>query len=195
MAFDLLAAHSARLASAADLTGARFAINLSGQSLNDPGLLTFVMDRFAATGIAPQAICFEITETAAIANIVRANRFIAVLKGMGCSFALDDFGSGLSSFSYLKSLPVDFLKIAGNFVQDIEHDALDFAMVEAINDIGHILGLVTVAESVESPAIAAKLRASGIDYGQGLGIEHPRPLEAVLHELGTAKAADKTGGV
>lgn len=193
MAFDALAGHIAELAGAAHPAGARFAINLSGQSLNDPGLLTFVMDRFAATGIAPHAICFEITETAAIANIVRANRFIAVLKGMGCTFALDDFGSGLSSFSYLKSLPVDYLKIAGNFVQDVEHDALDFAMVEAINDIGHILGLITIAESVESPAIAAKLRASGIDFGQGLGIEHPRALEEVLRELGDEKSSGRQG--
>lgn len=188
--FEMVARCGPNLASHARPDGARFAINLSGQSLNDPGLLAHVMDRFTATGIAPQAICFEITETAAIANLVRATRFIAVLKGMGCTFALDDFGSGLSSFGYLKSLPVDFLKIAGGFVEDMDDDPLDLAMVEAINDIGHILGLATIAESVESAAIAAILRDSGVDYGQGSGIEAPCPLSDVVDGLLAQSAGD-----
>jgi len=103
------------------------------------------------------------------------------LKDIGCRFALDDFGSGLSSFGYLKSLPVDYLKIAGNFIRDIVVDPVDHAMVDAINQIGHVMGLTTIAESVESDAILEKLRNLGVDYAQGFGISEPVPLADLLH--------------
>jgi diguanylate cyclase (GGDEF)-like protein/PAS domain S-box-containing protein len=157
-----------------------FSINLSGQSLCDDNFLDFVTGLFEYYALDPQMICFEITETAAIANLARARAFITTLKDMGCSFALDDFGSGLSSFGYLKSLPVDYLKIAGNFIQDIVRDPVDLAMVDAINQVGHIMGLITIAESVETEEILVKLRESGVDYGQGFGIDIPRPFGQVL---------------
>jgi diguanylate cyclase (GGDEF)-like protein/PAS domain S-box-containing protein len=156
------------------------AINLSGQSLGDERFLEYVVECFVRHRVAPTMICFEITETAAIANLSRAREFIVHLKRMGCRFALDDFGSGLSSFGYLKSLSVDYLKIAGDFVRDVVEDPVDHAMVEAINQIGHVMEITTIAESVESQAILQKLRDSGVDYGQGFGIEMPRPFHEVL---------------
>jgi diguanylate cyclase (GGDEF)-like protein/PAS domain S-box-containing protein len=158
----------------------RVAINLSGQSLGDESFLEFVTDCFVQYRVAPSMICFEITETAAIANLSHARDFMVRLKKMGCQFALDDFGSGLSSFGYLKSLPVDYLKIAGDFVRDVVDDPVDHAMVEAINQIGHVMQLTTIAESVETPEIFARLRASGVDYCQGLGIDVPKPFYEVL---------------
>jgi EAL domain-containing protein (putative c-di-GMP-specific phosphodiesterase class I) len=160
--------------------GALFAINLSGQSLGDEQFLEFVMQQFAQHRVDPRSICFEITETAAIANLTRARDFIARFKHMGCRFALDDFGSGLSSFGYLKSLTVDYLKIAGDFVEGMLEDPLDRAMVEAINQVGHVMGLITVAESVESPALIDMLREIGVDHAQGHGIDTPKPLHQVL---------------
>lgn len=163
-----------------DIPVDRVAINLSGQSLGDERFLEFVIECFVRHHISPATICFEITETAAIANLTLARDFIARLKRMGCSFALDDFGSGLSSFGYLKSLPVDYLKIAGDFVRDVVEDPVDYAMVEAINQIGHVMDLTTIAESVETRKILEMLRVSGVDYGQGLGIDAPRPIHEVL---------------
>jgi len=157
-----------------------FAINLSGQSLGDERFLEFVMQQFAAHRVDPRTICFEITETAAIANLARARDFIARIKHMGCRFALDDFGSGLSSFGYLKSLTVDYLKIAGDFIEGMQNDPLQAAMVEAINQIGHVMGLVTIAESVENKALIEKLRAIGVDHAQGHAIDTPKPLHRVL---------------
>jgi EAL domain-containing protein (putative c-di-GMP-specific phosphodiesterase class I) len=157
-----------------------YAINLSGQSLCDDKFLDFVVMHLQESGIPPARICFEITETAAIANLTRAIDFMSRLKDIGCRFALDDFGSGLSSFGYLKSLPVDYLKIAGNFIQDIVVDPVDHAMVDAINQIGHVMGLMTIAESVESDAILQKLRNLGVDYAQGYGISEPVPLAQLL---------------
>jgi EAL domain-containing protein (putative c-di-GMP-specific phosphodiesterase class I) len=157
-----------------------YAINLSGQSLCDDQFLDFVVTHLQESRVPPGRICFEITETAAIANLTRAIAFIARLKDMGCRFALDDFGSGLSSFGYLKSLPVDYLKIAGNFIQDIVVDPVDHAMVDAINQIGHVMGLTTIAESVENDAILQMLRTLGVDYAQGYGISEPVPLAQLL---------------
>ena len=159
---------------------ALFAINLSGQSLGDEKFLEFVMQQFAQRRVDPHSICFEITETAAIANLTRARDFIARFKHMGCRFALDDFGSGLSSFGYLKSLTVDYLKIAGDFVESMIGDPLHRAMVEAINQVGHVMGLITVAESVENEATLRKLGEMGVDYAQGIGIDIPKPLHQVL---------------
>ncbi len=152
-------------------------INLSAQSLCDDGFLPFVLQEFDQLNIEPRHICFEITETCAITNLSRAMHFIATLRARGCRFALDDFGSGLSSFGYLKTLKVEYLKIDGSFVRDIEHDAMDLAMVESINQIGHVAGIQTIAEYVENAAIANKLRLIGVDFAQGYGIAVPEPLE------------------
>ncbi len=152
-------------------------INLSGASIGDPNFLAFVQSELAARRLDPRAICFEITETAAIANLTRAAHFIAELKAKGFRFSLDDFGSGMSSFAYLKNLPVDFLKIDGSFVKDMHRDPIDRAMVEAIHRVGHVMGLATIAEFVESDEILACLREIGVDYAQGYGVARPRPLE------------------
>lgn len=156
------------------------AINLSGQSLCDEHFLEYVIDLFERTGIPCESICFEVTETAAIANLTRATRFMTVLRGMGCSFALDDFGSGLSSFGYLKNLPVDYLKIDGGFVRDMVIDKVDRAMVESINQVGHVLGLKTIGEFAESEAVLMALEKAGIDYAQGSGIATPSPFAEIL---------------
>lgn len=161
------------------LASITYSINLSGQSLGNAEFLHFVMEELDRTSVAPSQICFEITETAAIANLSAAMNFISILKEKGCCFALDDFGSGLSSFAYLKTLPVDFLKIDGRFVKDMINDPIDCAMVEAIHHVGHLMGIKTIAEWVENEIILKKLKAIGVDYAQGFGITKPRPfLEA-----------------
>jgi EAL domain-containing protein (putative c-di-GMP-specific phosphodiesterase class I) len=156
------------------------AINLSGGSLGDESLLEFIKQQFGEHWIPPRIICFEITETAAISNLVNAIKFIKELKTMGCRFSLDDFGSGLSSFTYLKNMPVDYLKIDGSFVKDMLTDNINHAMVQSINQIGHVMGIKTIAEFVESTQLMEKLRALGVDYAQGYGIEKPRPFTAVV---------------
>jgi len=153
------------------------AINLSGHSLGDEQFLDFVVDLFVSSRVPASKICFEITETAAIANLEHASRFIGTLKALGSRFALDDFGSGLSSFAYLKTLPVDFLKIDGMFIRDIHEDPIHLAMVQSINEVGHLMGMETVAEFVECDAIVDVLRELWVDYAQGYGICPPRPLE------------------
>ncbi len=150
-------------------------INLSGLSLGDEAFLGYLIQQFEDWSIPPEKICFEVTETAAIANLSRATAFIKDLKDLGCSFALDDFGSGLSSFAYLKNLPVDFLKIDGLFVKNILDDPMDLAMVKAINDIGQVMGKQTIAEFVENEAIRNKLKEIGVNFMQGYGIGRPRP--------------------
>jgi diguanylate cyclase (GGDEF)-like protein/PAS domain S-box-containing protein len=154
-------------------------INLSGQSLGDDKFLPFVIDHFHRSGIDASKICFEITETAAIASFSQANRFIHALKELGCRFALDDFGTGLSSFGYLKHFPVDFLKIDGSFVKEILHDPIDREMVRSINEIGHLTGKETIAEFAENPEIIEMLRNLGVDYAQGYGIATPQRVMKV----------------
>ncbi|MCH7536398.1 MAG: EAL domain-containing protein [Proteobacteria bacterium] len=149
-------------------------INLSGQSLGDEKFLPFVVDQFQMSGLDATKICFEITETAAIASYAQANRFINALKDLGCMFALDDFGTGLSSFGYLKHFPVDFLKIDGSFVKEILHDPIDREMVRSINEIGHLTGKKTIAEFAENEEIITMLRGMGIDYAQGYGVSEPK---------------------
>jgi diguanylate cyclase (GGDEF)-like protein/PAS domain S-box-containing protein len=149
-------------------------INLSGQSLGDEKFLPFVIDQFQMSGLDATKICFEITETAAIASYSQANRFINALKELGCKFALDDFGTGLSSFGYLKHFPVDFLKIDGSFVKEILHDPIDREMVRSINEIGHLTGKKTIAEFAENEEIITMLRGMGIDYAQGYGVSEPK---------------------
>ena len=156
-----------------------YTINLSGQSLGDKHFLDFVIEQIDQTGISPKNIGFEVTETAAISDLAAAKRFISTLKNRGCFFALDDFGSGISSFGYLKELSVDCLKIDGNFVKNMAHNPMDAAIVEAINKIGHTAGLQTIAECVETKAILEKLTIMGIDHAQGYYIGKPQPLESI----------------
>jgi diguanylate cyclase (GGDEF)-like protein/PAS domain S-box-containing protein len=155
-------------------------INLSGQSLGDDKFLPYVIDQFHRSGLDASKICFEITETAAIASFSQANRFIQALKELGCRFALDDFGTGLSSFGYLKHFPVDYLKIDGSFVKEILHDPIDREMVRSINEIGHLTGKQTIAEFAENQEIINMLQSLGVDYAQGYGVSQPtRVLKAV----------------
>jgi diguanylate cyclase (GGDEF)-like protein/PAS domain S-box-containing protein len=154
----------------------RCAINLSGASLNDDSFLGFLEDVLRRTPIAGTALCFEITETVAVASLGRAREVMQALKRFGCRFALDDFGSGMSSFGYLKNLPVDYLKIDGSLVRSIANDAADFAMVDAINRVGQVLGLQTIAEFVEDEATLRLLRTMGVNHAQGYAIHRPEPL-------------------
>lgn len=152
---------------------ARYNINLSGKSINDDSFRSFLLAALEDSDVCPERICFEITETAAIVNLTSATEFIVALKEIGCSFALDDFGIGLSSFSYLKSLPVDYLKIDGSFVKDMIEDPVDLAMVECIAQVGRVMEIKTIAEFVESQAIRDELSKLGVDYAQGYHIAHP----------------------
>jgi EAL domain-containing protein (putative c-di-GMP-specific phosphodiesterase class I) len=153
------------------------AINLSGASLGDERFLAFLREALTNPAITPRRLCFEITETAAINNLSRAAAFMLELKTFGCRFALDDFGSGLSSFGYLKNLPVDYLKIDGALVKGVVESRTDLAMVKAINEIGHTLGIQTIAEFVENSEIRDKLAQLGVDFVQGYGVERPRPFD------------------
>ncbi len=155
-------------------------INLSGATISDEQFLDYVGEQFDRFALPRQLICFEITETAAIANLDKAVRFIEALKGFGCRFSLDDFGAGMSSFGYLKHLPVDYLKIDGAFVKDMADDPIDRAMVEAINSVGHVMGKKTIAEFVDSDRVMAALREIGVDYAQGYWVAKPRPFEPRL---------------
>jgi diguanylate cyclase (GGDEF)-like protein/PAS domain S-box-containing protein len=153
-----------------------YSINLSGATINDDDFINFVREQFHIYQIPPEVICFEITETIAITNLAKAAHLIKELRAFGCHFALDDFGSGVSSFGYLKTLPVDYLKIDGNFVKDIVNNPTDLALTEAVNRVGHAMGLKTIAEFVENDEILAKLKELGVDYAQGYGISKPLPL-------------------
>jgi len=157
-----------------------FCINLSGLSLGDKEVLQTISQLITAHPTLQNKINFEITETAAISNLQDACSFISQLKDIGCSFSLDDFGSGLSSFAYLKSLPVDYLKIDGSFIRDILDDPIHLAMVRSINDIGHLMGKKTIAEFVENDAIKEQLQLMGVDFAQGYGIAKPCPLKEFI---------------
>ncbi len=154
-------------------------INLSGQSLSDDAFLDYACEALAGAGLPASRVCFEITETAAIQNLAAATRFIDTVKARGCRFALDDFGSGLSSFAYLKTLDVDFVKIDGMFVKDVDSDPVDLAMVRSINEIGHVMGKRTIAEFVENEAILKRIEGIGVDFAQGYGIGRPAPLDSL----------------
>lgn len=158
-------------------------INLSAQSLCDEDFLGFVVNEISETEVDPELICFEITETAVVNNLSRAVRFIAVLKGMGCRFALDDFGKGASSFTNLKTLPVDYIKIDGHFVKDMVNDPIDYAMVDSIRQIGRVMGISCIAEFVEDDATIAALTSMGVDFAQGYGIARPAPINTQIQSL------------
>ncbi|MDQ3617315.1 MAG: PAS domain S-box protein [Pseudomonadota bacterium] len=149
-------------------------INLSAASIGDETLTDYVKSQVELTGVCTAGLCFEITETAAIANLKKADAVIMEIKKLGCRFALDDFGSGMSSFAYLKHLPVDYLKIDGAFVRHMDKDPIDRAMVEAINNIGHVMGIETIAEYVENQATVEMLADMGVNYAQGYWIEKPQ---------------------
>ena len=164
------------LSSQPSLEGVLLSINLSGTTLSDDNFLAFIREQFERFRVPHDTVCFEITETAAIANQATASQFIRELRAMGCWFALDDFGSGLSSFAYLKNLPVDYLKIDGSFVRDMLHDPYDRAMVAAINEVGHRMGIRTIAEFVENRETLHALADLGVDYAQGWALGKPAPL-------------------
>lgn len=168
--------HASRSSTAVTVLDGLHLINLSGASIGEPQFLRFLQQQFAQHAIPPASIGFEITETAAIADLAQATHFIRELKQLGCQFALDDFGSGMSSFAYLKNLPVDYLKIDGEFIQGIDEDAATSAIVESINHIGHVMGLKTIAESVETPALRDKLIDIGVDCIQGYVVSRPSPI-------------------
>jgi len=153
-----------------------YSINLSGNSLNDDDLPDYIQRKIAEHHINPGQLCFEVTETAAVFNLEKASRMINSLKKLGCRFSLDDFGSGLSSFGYLKNLPVDFLKIDGSFVKDMNTDPMNRAIVEAIHQVGHTLSIRTIAEFVENQAIVDQLLEIGVDFAQGYHFSRPEPL-------------------
>ena len=154
----------------------QFFINLSGASLNDDDFFDYIKQLLQEYGLYPGMLCFEITETVAISNLQEAVEFITDIRSIGCKIALDDFGTGLSSFSYLKAIPADFIKIDGNFIRDIVFDKMDRAIVEAIHQIAGVAGLKTIAEFVENDNIMNSVREIGIDYAQGYGIEMPRSI-------------------
>jgi EAL domain-containing protein (putative c-di-GMP-specific phosphodiesterase class I) len=151
-----------------------FSINLSGKAFEDATLLPLIQEMLSSTGLDPIWVTFEITETAAIENLVAAEEFITALKDIGCQFSLDDFGSGFSSFAYLKHLQVDKLKIDGGFVKGMAHSSVDQAMVESMNQVAHALGKITIAECVENEKTLQRLKRIGVDCAQGNHIGRPR---------------------
>lgn len=160
-----------------ELSKSIFCVNLSGSSLADESIIGYILDTADDLGIPTAQFCIEVTETSAILNLTSASRFIHILKERGFTFALDDFGSGFSSFNYLKNLPVDYLKIDGSFIRNMDRDNVDFTMVQAIASMCRVLGLSTIGEFAENEVIIDKLREIGVDYAQGYGISKPMPLE------------------
>ena len=162
----------------------QLSINLSGQSLNDPyTLASYIENKLEEYELDGHDICFEVTESVAIENLDEAAFFIKQIRDLGCKFSLDDFGTGLSSFSYLKNLGVDYLKIDGSFVRDILIDPVSESMVAAINQVGQAMDLETIAEYVENDDIKKKLASIGVDYGQGFGIGKPTLFTQIRADL------------
>ena len=153
-----------------------YSINLSGTSLNSDTLVSYIKDELDKTSLSPEQVCFEVTETAAIANLGAAANMIKELKKLGFKFALDDFGQGLSSYAYLNNLPVDYLKIDGEFVRNINTDPVSFEIVSSVHKISHLLGMETIAEYVEDESIVETLKDIGIDYVQGFQFGLPEPM-------------------
>jgi len=160
------------------------ALNLSAVSVSDESFLELARAELARTNVDPKKLCFEVTETAAVGNLLQAQRLIRDLSNLGCCFALDDFGSGMASYGKLKALRVSYLKIDGTFVRDLAHNPLDRAMVQSINQLAHVLGIATVAEGVGGTPLVDRLRSLGVDYAQGYGVYTPVPLEDLLGPAG-----------
>ena len=158
--------------------GYTLAINLSGTSLSEDRFLDYVINELEAHKLPRGAICFEITETAAISNLAHVVRFMQTLKQLGCLFSLDDFGSGLSSFTYLKNLPVDYLKIDGQFIRNVVEDSVDESMVKAIREVGQAMGIETIAERVETKQVLDKLGSLGVGFAQGYYIARPESVSS-----------------
>ena len=183
-ACELLGKHSASVGE--DI--ARFAINLSGQSLQDDSFLQFVIDQIKASGLPPGVLCFELTETATIGNLVNAQNFMRSLQDIGCQFALDDFGTGVSSLAYLKDLSVNYLKIDGTFVRDAITNSRSESMIKAIAQLAKVMCMETIAEYVETDVLRARMADLGVDYGQGFAMGKAQPLEDLLRELAIYEA-------
>jgi diguanylate cyclase (GGDEF)-like protein len=181
---ELLGEHSASVGE--DI--ARFAINLSGQSLQDDSFLPFVIEQIKASGLAPGVLCFELTETATIGNLVKAQNFMRSLQELGCQFALDDFGTGVSSLAYLKDLSVNYLKIDGTFVRDAITNSRSESMIKAIAQLAKVMCMETIAEYVETDLLRARMADLGVDYGQGFAMGRAQPLEELLRELAIYEA-------
>jgi EAL domain-containing protein (putative c-di-GMP-specific phosphodiesterase class I) len=183
-ACELLGEHSASVGE--DI--ARFAINLSGQSLQDESFLDFVIGEIKASSLPPGVLCFELTETATIGNLVKAQNFIRRLQDLGCQFALDDFGTGVSSLAYLKDLSVNYLKIDGSFVRDAITNSRSESMIKAIAQLAKVMCMETIAEYVETDVLRARMADLGVDYGQGFAMGKAQPLEDLLRELAIYEA-------
>ena len=183
-ACGLLGKHSASVGE--DI--ARFAINLSGQSLQDESFLEFVINEIKASGLPPAVLCFELTETATIGNLVKAQNFMRSLQDLGCQFALDDFGTGVSSLAYLKDLSVNYLKIDGSFVRDAITNSRSESMIKAIAQLAKVMCMETIAEYVETDVLRARMADLGVDYGQGFAMGKAQPLEDLLRELAIYEA-------
>ncbi|MGA2398454.1 MAG: bifunctional diguanylate cyclase/phosphodiesterase [Steroidobacteraceae bacterium] len=181
---ELLSAHAAAVGE--DI--ARFAINLSGQSLQDETFLAFVEDTIKNSGLPPNVLCFELTETATVGNLERAQGFLRALQDLGCQFALDDFGTGVSSLAYLKDLSVNYLKIDGSFVRDSITNSRSESMIKAIAQLAKVMCIETVAEYVETDMLRARMADLGVDYGQGFAMGKHQPLEQLLEELAVFEA-------
>jgi EAL domain-containing protein (putative c-di-GMP-specific phosphodiesterase class I) len=172
-----------------------FNINFSGQSLQDADFTEYVVGLVEASGLNPASLCFELTESAAIGNLSRAEPLMRRLRKLGCHIALDDFGTGLSSLAYLRTLPVDLLKIDGSFVRDVLKDSRAESMVQAIAQLARSMSLRTVAEYVETDEILSRITSLGVDYGQGFAIGRPLLLQDVVTELPLYAAAAHPSGV
>lgn len=157
-----------------------FSINLSGASISEKGLLSHIIATIRNGPVPPELLHFEVTETAAVTNINEARHFMEQLRDIGCRIVLDDFGRGLSSFAYLKNLPVDMLKIDGLFVREIMEDYTDHTMVRMINELAHSLGMQTIAEYIENEQVMCCIRQLGIDYGQGFHMARPEAISGLL---------------
>jgi diguanylate cyclase (GGDEF)-like protein len=180
---NTFAAYRQLLNSSAERCDYVFSINLSGTSLSDKSLLGYIREQFVIYSIPPKSICFEITETAAIVNLKNTIQLFTSLRKLGCSFALDDFGSGMSSFMYLKNFEVDYLKIDGSFVKDMHINKIDHAMVRSIHSVAEAMNIQTVAEFVENEAILKELKSIGVHYGQGLHLGHPLPMKKLIENF------------
>jgi diguanylate cyclase (GGDEF)-like protein len=187
-ACELLGAHHKSMIE----ESARFAINLSGQSLQDESFLPFVIDQIEKSGLPPSVLCFELTETATIGNLAKAQEFIRTLQNLGCQFALDDFGTGVSSLAYLKDLSVNYLKIDGSFVRDSVQNARSDSMIKAIAQLAKVMCMETIAEYVETDNLRVKMTDLGVDYGQGFAMGKSQPLVELLQELAIYEATVST---